>query len=316
MIIGGPDAEAALQRLYPTDVSTIKVGRSRYALLLDERGYVLDDGMICREADGTFSLTFTSGGASMAEMWIRDWTAGWGHDIRLFNQTFALGAINVTGPRATELLVAAGAEPDELPRFLGHGTMVVAGISCKVYRLSFTGEVSYELHHRADRSEELWTALMAAGRRFDVLPHGLEALQRLRLEKGHILVGQDTTDGATPRRIQHQWAVKLDKGDFLGRGAIVRTDRLPLDRLLVGLETEEAAPGEGAVLFDDDRYTGIITSATWSPVLNKGVALAWLDAVDPGAAQPTFPETVTVDGLQAKVVAPHFYDPEGSRARA
>lgn len=309
MIVTGPDAEATLQRLFPTDVSTIKPGRSRYVLLLNERGYVMDDGMIAREHDGTFFLTFTSGGASMAEMWIRDWSASWGHDIRILNQTMSLGAINVTGPRAKELL--AKATDDELPAFLGHGNITVAGIPCKVLRVSFTGELSFELHHPADRSVELWSALMELGAEFGIVPHAIEALFRLRLEKGHIIVGIDTDYDSTPRRLQHEWAVNMKKGDFIGRTAIERTNRLELDKLLVGFRTDGRAPFEGAVVWSGSDYAGWVTSAAFSPTLDSGIALGWLEAVD-----GEFPTAVTIDGLDAEIVPPHFYDPEGARPRA
>jgi sarcosine oxidase subunit alpha len=308
MIVTGPDAEETLQRLFPTNVATIKPGRSRYVLMLNERGYVMDDGMIAREHDGTFFLTFTSGGASMAEMWIRDWSASWGHDIRILNQTLSLGAINVTGPKAAELLQRA--TTDELPAFLGHAQINVAGVPCKIFRLSFTGEMSFELHHPAAQSVELWTALMELGADLSIAPHGIEALFRLRLEKGHIIVGMDTDMDASPRRLQHEWAVNMTKGDFIGRTSLLRTNEIPLDRKLVGFETERAL-FDGAVAWSGDTFAGTISSSAWSPTLGKGVALGWLESID-----GDFPETVLVDGIEATVVAPHFYDPEGTRARA
>ena len=234
MILSGPDAELALQMLFPTDISTIRPGRARYVLMLDERGYVLDDGLVCREPDGErFYLTFTSGGASVAEMWVRDWTSEL--DVRWMNVTMSLGAINVTGPRSRELLTRAGVA-DKL-RFLAHVEAEVTGVPCRIVRLSFTGEESYELHHPFDRSVELWRALSELGTDLGVHPHGIDVLTRLRLEKGHVIVGQDTDYDTTPRRIGHEWAVRMDKGDFIGRHALTRTDRLPLDRQLVGLET-------------------------------------------------------------------------------
>lgn len=308
MILAGPDAETALQKLYPTDVSTIKPGRMRYVLLLNERGYVLDDGMVCREADGErFYLTFTSGGASFAEMWVRDWTSTC--DVRWMNVTTSLGAINVTGPRARELLARAGFA-DDLP-YLGHTQADVAEVPCKILRLSFTGELSYELHHPYGASVELWRRLLDLGAGLGMRPHAIEALLQVRLEKGHILVGQDTDYDSTPRRIQHEWAVRLDKGDFIGRHAIIRTDRIPLDRMLVGLEVDGPAPFEGAVIWHGEEYAGYVTSATWSPVLGKSVMLAWLYAFD-----GEFPETVTVEGRSARRSSVPFYDPEGARARA
>ena len=155
--MSGPDVVEFLERLYPCHVADIKPGRSRYALLLNERGHVMDDGMILRESETRFVLSFTSGGAANAEMWIRDWVDDWGLRVNVMDRTMSLAAINVTGPLAGQLLQRAGlADP---PRFLGHVHADVAGVPCHVMRLSFTGEASLELHHPVDRSVELWRAL-------------------------------------------------------------------------------------------------------------------------------------------------------------
>ena len=309
MIITGPDALPFLEKLYPTHVSTIRTGRTRYALLLNERGYVMDDGLIGKESDTRYILTLTSGGTSHSEMWIRDWADGFGMDVRIINQTYTLGAINVTGPLANQLLARAGmSEPLKFMRF---ATLEIAGIPCRVFRLSFTGESSYELHHPAERSVELWQALMELGADLGIKPHGLEALVMLRLEKGHIIVGQDTDYDSTPRRIHHEWMCKLDKEHFLGRAALLRTNKIPLDKMLVGFEIADGAPSEGAVIWHKGEFAGHITSAAWSWVLNKGIALGWLDYVD-GA----LPKTVTINGMTAQRVEVPFYDKEATRARA
>ncbi|MDX1448391.1 MAG: (2Fe-2S)-binding protein, partial [Acidimicrobiia bacterium] len=220
VVVRGPDAIEFLERLYPCRVADIRPGRSRYALLLAESGGLLDDGLISRVDDDTFHLTFTSGGASHAEAWVRDWAHGLGADVRIMDRTHSLGAINVTGPAATTLLERVGlAEP---MRFMHHGQRSIDGIPCHVYRLSFTGEVSYELHHPARHSVELWETLMRAGADLGVAPHGLFTLQTLRLEKGHIIIGMDTEPDSTPRRLGMDWAVKMDKGDFVGRPALER----------------------------------------------------------------------------------------------
>jgi len=306
-----------LERLYPTKVATIKPGRSRYVLLLDDRGYVLDDGLICRDSESRFTLTFTSGGSTTAELWVRDWAEAWGLDVRLLNQTMALGAINVTGPLSTELLRRAGLENP--PPYMGHRPATVAGVPCKVFRLSFTGELSYELHHPAEDSVTLWRRLFDLGtdpsRRFGaslgIKPHGIDALLKLRLEKGHIIVGQDTDFDSTPRRIAHEWAVRMDKPDFVGKGALLRTNKLPPDRQLVGFEMATPAPLEGAVIYHEDAYAGYVTSSFASPLLGKSVLLGWLRFFN-----GELPTAVTIGGRPAHRVAPPFYDPEGTRARA
>jgi glycine cleavage system T protein len=306
-VVAGPDAVEFLQRLYPTDVSTIRIGRSRYALLLNERGHVIDDGMICREADDRFVLTFTTGGAGNAEMWMRDWIETWGLDVLLLDRTMSLAAINVTGPRAAELLARVGLA--EAPRFLQHMRAEVAGVPSHVMRLSFTGEASFELHHPVDRSVELWRALMAAGRDLGIAPHGLQALFALRLEKGHVIIGMDTELDTTPRRLGMDWAVNMEKPFFVGRDALARTSVLPDRRRLVGLTMADAAPTEGSPIWSDGDVIGHVTSAFTSPSVGRAVMLGWLK-------RAPFPERVEIDGRPAHVAAPPFYDPEGLRARA
>ncbi|HLO34681.1 MAG TPA: 2Fe-2S iron-sulfur cluster-binding protein, partial [Candidatus Deferrimicrobium sp.] len=199
LVVSGPDVVEALERIYPCHVADIKVGRSRYALLLNERGHVMDDGMILRDAETRFTLTFTSGGAANAEMWIRDWIDTWGLRVHVMDRTMSLAAINVTGPLAKTLLQRLGlADP---PRFLGHVRADIAGVPCHVMRLSFTGEAAFELHHPVDGSVALWRALVEAGRDLGIRPHGLQALFGLRLEKGHVIVGMDTELDTTPRRL-------------------------------------------------------------------------------------------------------------------
>ncbi len=309
MQVSGPDALELLERLYPTKVATIKPGRARYVLLLDDRGYVLDDGLICRDSDTRFTLTFTSGGSTTAELWVRDWAEAWGLDVYIVNQTMALGAINVTGPLTTELLARAGLHT--LPPYMGHTVATVAGVQCRIFRLSFTGELSYELHHSAADSATLWRRLLALGADLGIKPHGIETLLRLRLEKGHLIVGQDTDFDSTPRRIQHEWAVRMDKPDFVGKQAILRTNKLPLDRQLVAFEMAGGAPLEGSVIYHNGTYAGYVTSSFASPILGKTVMLGWLRTFN-----DELPVEVTVDSRPARRVEPPFYDPESRRARA
>lgn len=306
--VAGPDSVAFLERLYPCRVEDIRPGRSRYALLLAESGSLMDDGLISRVDETTFHLSFTSGGASHAEAWMRDWAHAMDVDVRIMDRTHSLGAINVTGPRATELLARVGL--DEPLAFMDHGRRLLADVPCHAYRLSFTGEISYELHHPVRHSTELWEALLAAGEDLGVAPHGLRTLQTLRLEKGHIIIGMDTEPDSTPRRLGMEWAVRMGKPDFVGRAALQRLDPLPDRKRLVGLRLDGPAPIDGAPLEHEGRLVGYVTSATWSPILEASVMLAWLDVV-----HGELPETVNVDGREARRVPTPFYDPEGARAR-
>ena len=302
LVVSGPDVVEALERLYPCHVHDIRPGRSRYALVLNERGHLIDDGMICRDGDTRFTLTFTSGGASAAEMWVRDWIETWRLRVHVLDRTMSLGAINVTGPRAADLLARLGL-PDP-PRFLRHDHRKVAGVDCHVMRLSFTGEASFELHHPLDRSVALWRALLEAGADLGVRPHGLQALFGLRLEKGHIIVGQDTELDSSPRRVGMDWAVKMDKPDFLGRRALERTAPLPDDRRLHGFTMPGPAPLEGSVIRDGGAVVGQVTSSFDSPVLGHAVLLGWL-------RRRPFPTEVEIDGRPAVVTDHALLRPGG-----
>lgn len=308
MIVSGPDVVEALERLYPNHVHDIKVGRSRYVINLNERGHILDDGMIVRDADERFTLTFTSGGAGFAEMWLRDWIETWGLRVHVLDRTVSHGAINVTGPLAGELLRRAGVADDHLPKFLQHTRTHVAGVPCHIMRLSFTGEASFELHHQIDRSVELWQALMHIGAPLGIAPHGLQALFGMRTEKGHIIVGQDTELDSTPRRVNMDWAVKLDKPAFVGREALVRTAGLVDERRLFGFTMEGVAPAEGSVIRVAGEVVGHVTSSWTSPMFGHAVLLGWQKRL-PHA------DVVSIDDREARVSRVPFYDPEGSRAR-
>ena len=308
MQVSGPDALELLERLYPTRVKAIAPGAMRYVLMLNDRGYIFDDGLICCDGANRYTLTFTSGGASFAEMWVRDWAESWKLDVRILNQTMALGAINVTGPLAKELLARAGLI--NAPKYMQQANVLVAGVQCRVQRLSFTGELSYELHHPAEHSVTLWRELLELGRDLGIKPHGVQTLLQLRLEKGHIIVGQDSDFDSTARRVDMEWAVKLDKPDFVGRQAVLRTNKVPLDRQLVGFEMVGAAPSEGSSIHFGVEYAGYITSSFASPVLGKAVMLGWLRLFG-----GKLPDTVVIDGRSAQRVVVPFYDKDGGRAR-
>jgi sarcosine oxidase subunit alpha len=307
--VSGPDVVEGLERIYPCHVADIKAGRSRYALLLNERGHVMDDGMILRDAETRFTLTFTSGGAANAEMWIRDWVDTWGLRVHVMDRTMSLAAINVTGPFAKELLGRVGLT--DPPRFLGHVRADIAGIPCHVMRLSFTGEAAFELHHPIDQSVQLWRALMDGGRDLGIRPHGLQALFGLRLEKGHVIVGMDTELDTTPRRLGMDWAVRMEKPAFIGRASLERTAKLDDDRRWFGYAMDGEAPAEGSPIRDaaGGEIIGNVTGSWTSPLFGRALMLGW-------QRRRPFADKVRIDGREAVVTPMPFYDPEGLRARA
>jgi glycine cleavage system aminomethyltransferase T len=309
VVVSGPDAVEALERIYPCHVADIKVGRSRYALLLNERGHVMDDGMILRDAETRFTLTFTSGGAANAEMWLRDWIDTWGLRVHVMDRTMSLAAINVTGPFAGELLRRVGLS--EPPRFLSHVRADVAGVPCHAMRLSFTGEAAWELHHPVDGSVALWRALLGAGYDLGIRPHGLQALFGLRLEKGHVIVGMDTELDTTPRRLGMDWAARMEKPFFIGRAALERTAKIDDRPRWRGFSMDGEAPTEGAPIrsLDDGEVIGNVTGSWTSPLFGRALLLGW-------QRRTPFADRVEIDGREAVVMPTPFYDPEGHRARA
>lgn len=313
-VVAGRDAMEFLERLYPCHVHDIREGSIRYALLLNEAGYVIDDGIICATTPGRYYLTVTSSGAEQAEAWLQDWAETWGLKVHIANQTAQLGAINVAGPRARDLLAKLSPTPIDPESFpYGRSKEVeVAGVACRAFRVGFLGELSFELHHPSSQSVHLWDALLSEGASLGIGPHGLEALRVLRLEKGHILVGQDTDFDTTPAKIGMGWAVKMGKTNFVGRTALERIAAGSVDQKLAPIAfTGPRAPAEGASLHAAGACVGFLTSSRFSPALGHGVALGWVRR-----HKGSFPETLSADGIDGAVVAGPFYDPKGGRFRA
>jgi sarcosine oxidase subunit alpha len=315
-LVAGPDAVAFLEALYPNRVGDLQPGRLRYGLLLDEGGVILDDGTICRLDDDRFYLTVTSSGAEEAEARFLDWREAFGHRVHVVNQTAALGAINLAGPNARAVLETL--TDDDVSReafpYLRHRRITVAGIDCLAIRLGFVGEVGWELHHPASRSVHLWNALLEAGAAHGIRPFGVQAQRLLRLEKGHIIVSQDTDFETTPWHLGMDWAVKLDKGDFVGRAGLVRKRDRATEKLVgFRLDAGADAPHEGAAVKVGGRLAGRVTSSWHSPTLGHGIGLCW---VPPERAAEGQRLAIGPADAGATVVHGAFYDPEGARLRA
>ncbi len=316
--VAGPDAVRFLERLYPCRVADLAPGRSRYALLLNEAGYIFDDGLVCALGEDGFYVTFTSSGADAAESWLREWAEAWSCDVRIANLTWSQSAIHVAGPRTRELLAKVSSDPVDagaLP-YGGVGEIRVAGVPCRALRVGFVGELSIELHHPTRQSAALWDALCAAGAALGLRPHGLDALKLLRLEKGHFIVGLDTDFDSTPAKVGAGWAVRMEKPDFVGRTALERMARIPRERSLLPIRFDgDRAPEEGAQLFVAGLHVGNITSSRFSPILGQGVALGWVRHPE-GSPPLAITARDTRGELPGIVTRAPFYDPKGERLRA
>ncbi len=314
-LVTGPDATKFLERIYPSSVHNIAEGRLRYTILLTEQGHLFDDGLIGSLGEGGYYLTFTTAGSEQAEEWLLDWAQTWSYRVHIVNQTGMLGAINVAGPRARELLSKLSTGPIDKESFpyARLRDIEVAGVRCRALRAGFLGELSYELHHPSSHSGELWDTLLAEGAEMGIHPHGLDTLLMLRLEKGHIIVGQDTDFDTTPEKVGLDWVVKMEKPDFIGKVALTRMSEMALQQKLVPISfAGSKAPAEGETLLLEGSHIGHLTSAWYSPVLKHGIGLGWVRR-----RHGNFPSHVTTStGSVGTVVSGAFYDPKGVKLRA
>mgnify|MGYP001342206863 CR=1 FL=1 len=313
--IKGEQVVTFLERLYPSRIGDMKVGRIRYGAMLNDQGVILDDGTLCRLAEDEFFITTTTGGTAGMEQWMRWWLADWGLDVQLVNLSGGYAAVNLAGPRSrevmqrlTELDVSAASLP-----YLASARGQVAGVPALILRIGFVGELSYEIHVPSAYGEHVWDAIMEAGREHGIAPFGLEAQRILRLEKQHIIVGQDTDALSTPYGAGLNWMVKLDKPDFLGRASLLTPDTE--ERLCGFIIDQGEVPPEGASVVHESRPVGRVTSSRWSGVQQAGVGMAWL----PQAwAENGRPFEIVFSGKRStgKVYLEPFYDPKGTRLRS
>jgi sarcosine oxidase subunit alpha len=314
ILVEGPEAAALLERLYPNRFSDLRPGRIRYGVLTTDGGRIMDDGTVARLADDLYYVTTTSTGADAVTAWFEWWNAVWGYEAEIVNVTGALAAVNLAGPRAREALQRL--TTDELGeddfKYLDAKQIDVAGIPCLALRIGFVGELGYELHFPSPAGEFLWDRLVEGGAR----PFGLEPQRILRLEKGHIIVGQDTDSESNLLSANMAWLPKLEKDDFVGRPAVQHFAERDGREQLVGFTMEDdVVPAEGAQILIDGRPAGRVTSARRSEAVGAVIGLAWLPT-ERAADGTRFEVWVDRRILGGRVRSGAFYDPAGERMRS
>jgi sarcosine oxidase subunit alpha len=317
ILVKGREAGLFLDRLYSNRLSNLRPGRIRYGVLSTDAGRIMDDGTIARLEGDAFYVTTTSTGAEAVVEWFEWWNAVWQMDVEIVNLMGALAAVNVAGPRARELM-ARVTDLDvsgEALRYLDAREGVVCGVPSLLLRIGFVGELGYEIHFASPYGEYVWDELLERGADLGIRPFGLEPQRILRLEKMHILVGQDTDSESNALEANMPWIVKFDKDDFVGKWALEHVqERGPRERL-VGFEMSNGVvPAEGGQVVLDGRPGGRVTSARWSPELNKAIGMAW---VPEGLAREGATIEIRVgEDLQIGLVRLRpFFDPEGGRLR-
>ncbi|MEM8663155.1 MAG: aminomethyltransferase family protein, partial [Pseudomonadota bacterium] len=322
----GPDAAEFLHRLYTNPLLKLAPGRCRYCVLLGEDGFIRDDGVLGRLAEDRFHVTTTTGGAPRVLTMMEDYLQTEWPDLKVWltSTTEQYATVALNGPNARRTLNALVKGMDISASAFPHMSMAtceVAGIPARLFRISFTGELGFEINVPARHGPALWDALLAAGAPYGITPYGTETMHVLRAEKGYIIVGQDTDGTLTPDDAGLSWAVGKKKTDFVGMRSLTRPDMVATGRKqLVGLLTEDPAVvlEEGAQIVEDAtrpipmRMIGHVTSAYWSEARGRSIAMA---VIADGRAREGSDIEIPMDDIihTARVVPPVFYDPEGER---
>ena len=322
----GPDAAEVLNRVYTNPWKGLEPGRCRYGLLLKEDGFITDDGVSARMAPDRFHLTTTTGGAARVLSMMEDYLQTEWPDLNVWltSTTEQWAVIALQGPNARAVLeplvegidLSAGAFPHMAVR---EGT--ICGVPTRLFRVSFTGELGYEINVPAAYGRALWERLMAAGAAHGITPYGTEAMHVLRAEKGFIIVGQDTDGTVTPNDVGLDWAVGKKKPDFVGKRSLARPDIVaPGRKQLVGLLTDDSNEvlEEGAQIVADPnqpvpmKMIGHVTSSYWSEALGRSIALALVAGGRERMGETLF---VPMPGRAVRVTVSGmvFHDPEGVR---
>lgn len=324
--IQGPDAAEFLNRVYTNAWLKLAPGKCRYGLMLGEDGMIMDDGVTSCLGENHYLMTTTSGGAARVLAWLEEWLQTEWPDLKVYltSVTEQFATLQLAGPNARDLLSEFTSDIDlagDAFPFMSWRDGTVGGIPARVFRISFTGEMSYEINVPASVGLSLWTDIMNAGEKYGITPFGTETMHVLRAEKGFIIVGQETDGTVTPIDLGMDWIVSQKKPDFIGKRSLSRADTVRDDRKqLVGLRTadpEEVLP-EGGQIVAETRpqppmdMIGHVTSSYWSAALGHSIAMALIKG---GRGRIGDTVYVPLDGktVAAEIVAPIFYDPEGSR---
>jgi sarcosine oxidase subunit alpha len=321
MDLFGSDAAEFLERVYTGRYANLKAGMTRYAVMLDESGVVIDDGVVGRLSDQHFYFTTTTTGSATVYRELVRLNTVWGLQVGIVNVTGAFGAMNLAGPEARQALAkltTLDLSNDAFP-YLAVREAVVAGVPVRMLRVGFVGELGYEIHTPAEHATQLWDALMEAGGEFGIRAFGVEAQRLLRLEKAHLIIGQDTDGLTTPYEAALEWALKMDKPFFVGQRSLRAIEQRPRKQKLVGFALDQGyagdPPKECHLIIRDGEIAGRLTSIGYSETLGRHLGLAF---IAPELATEGARFAIRADAgrmVEATVVKTPFYDPAAARQK-
>ena len=326
LLVTGPDAGKFLDMLYTNMMSTLKVGKCRYGLMCSENGFLIDDGVVARIDEQTWLCHTTTGGADSIHGHMEEWlqTEWWDWKVYVANVTEQYAQVGVVGPNSRKLLEKIGGfdVSKEALGFMEWKEGKLGKYDARVFRISFSGELSFEIAVPARQGMEFWNELMQAGEEFQVMPYGTEALHVMRAEKGFIMIGDETDGTVIPQDLNLNWAISKKKDDFLGKRAQERSFMVSANRWkLVGLETIDGSVLPDGAYATADGFNpngqkstqGRVTSSYFSPTLKRGIAMGLvLNGPLRNGEVLDFPK---IDGtvVRAKITTPVFYDPNGEK---
>ena len=325
--IQGKDAREFLGRIYSNAWAKLAVGKCRYGLMLGEDGMVFDDGVTSCLAENHFIMTTTSGGAARVLEWLELYHQTEWPDLEVYftSVTDHWSTMTISGPNSRKLLAEltdCDLDKDNFA-FMDWKPAKVAGVPARIFRISFTGELSYEINVQANYGMHVWKALFEKGEKYNLTPYGTETMHILRAEKGFIIAGQDTDGSVHPYDLGMGWAVAMKKPfSFIGKRGMAREDCVRADRKqLVGLKTTDPTvvlPEGAQGVFDPNAsipmpMVGHVTSSYWSANLGHSIAMGFVKGGHDKMGEKVYYPLVDGRVIEAEICSPIFLDPKGER---
>ena len=323
--IQGRDVSEFLNRIYTNAWSKLEIGKCRYGVMLGDDGMVIDDGVTTRLGEYHYLMSTTTGNAASVLSKLEDWLqTEWPElEVYLTSVTEQYGTISLNGPNSRKLMQKLNSDYDFSKENFSHMSFKninLCGVECRVMRISFTGELCYEINVPSGFAKYLWEICIEKGQEFNITPYGTEAMHVLRAEKGFIIVGQETDGSVTPIDLDMDWIVSKKKYDFVGKRALNRSDTIKKDRKqLVGLKTKDPNKvlEEGAQLVEalttlPMKMVGHVTSSYFSPNLDRSFALALIKGGLEKKGKKLF-APMENETIEVEITDPVFIDPENVR---
>ena len=322
--INGPDSAEFLNRVYVNNWTKLQIGRCRYGLMLGDDGNVMDDGVTARIGETKYLMHTTTTGASAVMDWLERWLQTEWPELKVYltSVTDQWSTISINGPNSRKVLSKLCSDIDlsnESFPFMSFKSGIVSGVKARIFRVSFAGELSYEINVHSEFATALWESIMDAGKEFGITPYGTEAMHVLRAEKGYVIVGQDTDGSVTPIDLGYGKMLSKTK-DFLGKRSLdrkemVRNNRKQFVGLIPVMSSEKIPEGAQIVesLSNSSIMIGHVTSSYFSPTLDKNIALSLIESGRTRKGEYVYAIDTKCGSVKVQIVSPVFYDFEGYR---